>query len=164
MEIKCAYTKLVPIAELKHYSRNRNKHPEDQIKRLSELIQFHGLRHPIIVSNLSGEVIAGNGRLEALKLLGVTEVPVDFQDFLDADAEYTFSVSDNGIALWSELDFYAINADLSELGPFDIDLLGIKNFNVDPSEIENTSEELMESDFQEFQHRCPKCDFEWNDA
>jgi ParB-like chromosome segregation protein Spo0J len=98
--IKCAYTKLVPVSELQPYSRNRNKHPEDQIKRLAELIKFHGLRHPVIVSTLSNQVIAGNGRLEALKLLGATEIPVDYQDFESEDAEYTFSVSDNAIADW----------------------------------------------------------------
>lgn len=156
----------MPVSELQPYSRNRNKHPEDQIKRLAELIKFHGLRHPVIVSTLSNQVIAGNGRLEALKLLGATEIPADFQHFDSEDAEYTFSVSDNAVALWSELDLAGINADLSDLGPFDIDMLGMENFKVDVtelSEIENTSEELSESDFKDFQHECPKCGFCWDE-
>lgn len=139
--IKCAYTKLVPVGELKPYSRNRNKHPVEQIKRLAKLIEAHGLRHPIIVSTLSGEVIAGNGRLEALKLLGAKEIPVDYQEFTDADAEYTFSVSDNAVALWAELDLSGINADIPDLGPFDIELLGIKDFTLDPSQDEPIKEQ-----------------------
>jgi len=135
IEIKCAYTRLVPVAELKPYGRNRNKHPKEQIERLAKLIEAHGLRHPVIVSNLSGEVVAGNGRLEALKLLKANEIPVDYQDFTDADAEYTFSVSDNAVALWAELDLSGINADIPNLGPFDIELLGITDFTVDVAEI-----------------------------
>jgi len=134
MEIKCAYTKLIPIQELKSYSRNTNKHPADQITRLAKLIENHGMRHPVIVSNLSGEVVAGNGRLEALKVLGVKEVPVDYQDFVDEDAEFTFSVSDNAIADWADLDFSMINAELENIGPLDLELFGLKDFVLDLSE------------------------------
>lgn len=134
LRIACAYTRLVPIGELKPYSRNRNKHPKEQIERLAKLIEHHGLRHPIIVSNLSGEVVAGNGRLDALKLLKAKEVPVDYQDFEDSDAEWKFSISDNAIADWAELDLSGINIDLGDVGPFDIDMLGIKDFVVEPIE------------------------------
>lgn len=141
VEIKCAYTKLVPIAELKPYKRNRNNHPPEQIERLAKLIKNHGLRHPVIVSKLSGEVIAGNGRLDALKRLGVKKVPVDYQEFTDADAEYAFSVSDNAVALWAELDLSGINADIPDLGPFDIELLGIKNFEIEVADKEGLTDE-----------------------
>lgn len=162
--VKCAFKKMLPIGELKVNPRNRNKHPETQIKQLAKIIEFQGWRHPIIISNLTGFIVAGHGRFESAKLLGLAEVPVDYQDFTDADQEYLFVQSDNAIALQAELDLSGINADLDGLGPFDIELLGIKNFNVDPSEIENTCEELNEADFQEFQHECPKCGFEWNNA
>lgn len=131
MEIKCSYTKLVPIEEIKPYSRNSNVHPKDQIERLAKLIDNHGMRHPVIVSTLSGEVVAGNGRLDALKLLGVKEVPVDYQDFENADLEYAFSVSDNAIAEWAELDLSMINAELENIGPLDIELLGLKDFEIE---------------------------------
>lgn len=136
MDIKCAYTELVEVEKLKPYERNRNNHPLEQIERLAKLISFHGLRHPIIVSKLSNQVIAGNGRLEALKIMGEKMIPVDYQDFADEDSEYAFSVSDNAIALWADLDLAGINADLPELGPFDLDLLGIKDFSLDVSELD----------------------------
>ena len=164
LEIKCSYTKLVPLSELKPFSRNRNSHSEEQIERLGKLLSYHGQRRPIIVSTLSGEIVAGNGTFFAMQKIGATEAAVDFQDFENSDAEYTFSVSDNAISEWSEIDLAGINADLADLGPFDLDLLGLKDFKVDVSEIENTSVELDESEFQEFQHECPKCGFEWNDS
>lgn len=156
VKIACAYKKLVPAKELKPYARNRNKHPKEQIERLAKLIEAHGLRHPIIVSTLSGEVIAGNGRLEALKLLKVKEIPVDYQEFPDANAEYAFSVSDNAVALWAELDISGINADIPDLGPFDIELLGIKNFgiNFEPG----TEEDQGQLDEKQLVFmECPHC-------
>lgn len=141
MEIKCSYSKLVPIKDLKSYGRNRNKHPKEQIERLAKLIESHGLRHPVIVSKLSGEVVAGNGRLEALKLLKVKEIPIDFQDFADETAEYAFSVSDNAVALWAELDLLGINADIPSLGDFDIELLGIKNLQIESVESDGLTDE-----------------------
>jgi ParB-like nuclease domain len=136
LEIKCSYTKLVPLSELKPYSRNRNSHSEDQINRLSMLLDHHGQRRPIIVSTLSGEIVAGNGTFLAMQKIGAKEVAVDYQDFENSDAEYTFSVSDNAISEWAELDLAGINSDLADLGPFDLDLLGIKDFKVDVAELE----------------------------
>lgn len=137
MKIRCEYKKLVPLSELKPHVKNRNKHSEDQIARLAQIFEYQGIRHPIIVSNLSGFIVAGHGRLDAAKKLGLKEFPVDYQDFSSEEEEYAFLVSDNSIALWAELDLAGINADMPDLGPdFDIDLLGIKDFTIDPAEIE----------------------------
>lgn len=146
-EIKCEYEKLLPITELKAHPKNRNKHPEDQIARLARVIEYQGWRHPIIVSNLSGLIVAGHGRLAAAQKLGLEEVPVDYQDFESEEQEYAFLQSDNAIALWAEMDLSGINADIPDLGPdFDIDMLGIKNFVIDLSEVNYEPEELDGSD------------------
>jgi hypothetical protein len=122
----------VPIDSIKPYARNRNVHSDEQITRLVKLIQHHGNRNPLIVCSETREIIAGNGRFEALKRLGVPAVPVILQYFEDDDARYAYSVSDNAIADWAELDLSAINMDLAELGPdFDLDMLGIRNFGLD---------------------------------
>lgn len=132
MKIHCEFKELVETLKIKPYPKNRNKHSKEQIERLAKLIQHHGFRHPIIVSNLSGCIIAGHGRWEAAKLLKLDKIPVDYQDFENEDAEYLFSVSDNAISEWSELDLSAINIDIPDIGPFDIDLLGLKDFSVEP--------------------------------
>lgn len=138
--IRCEHKTILPIKELKPHPKNRNKHPEEQIARLARVIEYQGWRHPIIISNLSGFIVAGHGRLAAAKKLGLKEVPVDYQDFESEEQEYAFLQSDNAIALWAELDLSGINADLGDLGPdFDIDLLGIKNFTLDAGE--NVEEE-----------------------
>lgn len=124
-----------PIDQLKPNPKNPNKHSKEQIERLAKLIKYQGWRLPIIVSKLSGYIVAGHGRLEAAKHLRLKEVPVAFQDFTDADQEYAFLVSDNSIASWAELDLAGINTDIGDLGPdFDIDLLGIEDFVIEPTE------------------------------
>jgi len=142
MKIKCEYNKMALLSELKENPRNRNKHPGEQIDRLARVIEYQGWRHPIIISNLSGHIVAGHGRLEAAKKLKLKEVPVDYQDFESEEQEYAFLQSDNAIALWAELDLSGINADLGDLGPdFDLDLLGIKNFTLDVADKEGLTDE-----------------------
>lgn len=137
MLIRCLYDKLAPIAELRPHPKNRNAHPADQIKRLAKILEYQGFRYPIKVSKLSGHITSGHGRLEAAKLNGWTEVPVNYQDYEDETQEYADLQADNAIASWAELDFSGINADLGDLGPdFDIDLLGIKNFEIDAADKE----------------------------
>ncbi len=111
-----------------------NVHSREQIAKLAELIKFQGWRHPIIVSNQSGMIAAGHGRLMAAELLGLKRVPVHYQDFDSYDQEYAFMVSDNAISEWSTLDLGKINAKLPDLELPDVDLLGIQDFTVDPSE------------------------------
>jgi DNA modification methylase len=135
MDSKCAHSVILPVQDLKPHPKNPNKHSQEQIDRLSVLIKYQGFRHPIIVSKRSGFIVAGHGRLEAAKRLKMTSVPVDFQDFPDDDAEYAFLVSDNAIASWAELDLAGINASIGDLGPdFDINLLAIKDFVLEPAE------------------------------
>lgn len=125
----------VEIEKLKPNPKNPNKHSPEQIARLIKIIRYQNWRHPIIVSNRSGLVVAGHGRLLAAKEIGLLKVPVHFQDFEDDDQEYAFLVSDNSIASWAELDLSSINTELANFDPsFDIDLLGIKDFILDLNE------------------------------
>lgn len=137
MKIHCKYDQLANPKELKNHPKNRNKHGQDQIERLAELYKYHGIRHPIIVSNLSGFIVAGHGRKLAAIRAGIKEMPVVFQDFDSSEAEYAFIQADNAIALWAELDMAGINSDIGDLGPdFDINMLGIQDFTLDVAEKE----------------------------
>ena len=112
-----------------------NKHPDDQIERLAKILKYQGFRNPIVVSERSGFIVTGHGRLQAAKLLGLSKVPVSYQHFEDADQEYAHMVADNAIAEWAHLDMSMINVEMGQLGPdFEIDLLGIQDFTLDPSE------------------------------
>lgn len=164
MIIHCKYDELTDPNKLKNHPKNRNKHGQDQIERLAEIYKYQGIRHPIIVSKKTGLIVAGHGRKLAAIRAGIKEFPVVYQDFESDEQEYAFIQSDNAIALWADLDLSLINNDIQDLGPdFDIDFLAIKNFVLDMSEIKNSSAELDLNDFNNFQHKCPKCSFEWNE-
>jgi DNA modification methylase len=135
MKINCSHAEVLPLHKIIPNPKNPNKHPPEQIERLAKLIDYQGQRHPIIVSRRSGFVVVGHGRLEAIRKLGWESAAVDFQDFADEAQEYAFVTSDNAIAEWAELDLAAINTEMLDLGPdFDIDLLGIKDFVIEPVE------------------------------
>ena len=164
MDIKSKEIKIVKIKDLKRKKNNRNHHPQDQIDRLADLIKYHGFRNPVIVSNQSGEIVAGNGRFLAAIRAGLKEVPVIFQDFDNPEAEYSYHVADNGISLWSELDMSAINNDVADLGPdFNVDMLGIFNFTIDISEknFDPASESDQGKLDQKTKHECPECGHEF---
>lgn len=141
VKVRCLFDKMVPVSELKPHALNRNDHPDSQTDQLAKIIKFQGWRHPIIVSKLTGFIVAGHGRLAAAKKLNLTEVPVSFQEFTDSDQEYIFLQSDNAIALQAELDLSQIQLDIKDIGPFDIDLLGIKDFRFEPDVIEAQCDE-----------------------
>lgn len=125
---KLEEVKWLDIKNLKPHPKNRNKHPADQINRLAQILRYQGFRKPIVISNRSGFIVEGHGRVEAARANGWSKVPVCFQDFEDDAQEYAHLIADNAIASWAELDMPAINIDTLELGPFDTDLLGIKGW------------------------------------
>ncbi len=126
---------LVDTSKLVLNPKNMNSHSKEQIERLEKLIEFQGFRNPIIVSNRTGFVVAGHGRIEAARKMNMSLVPVMYQDFDNEAQEYAYMVSDNAIASWSELDLSAVNTEMLDLGPdFDIDMLGIKDFVIEPIE------------------------------
>lgn len=132
MKVRCTHDELVSISKLKAHPKNHNKHPEDQIKRLAQILEYQGWRYPVKVSKQSGFITSGHGRIEAAKLNGWKKVPVNFQDYESEEQEYADVQADNAISNWAMLDLSLINADLGDLGPdFEIDLLGIKNFSLD---------------------------------
>lgn len=135
MQIRCLYDKLVPISELKPHPKNRNAHPQDQIERLAKILKYQGWRYPIKISKQSGFITSGHGRLAAAILNRWDSVPVNYQDYENTDQEYADLIADNSVASWAELELAKINLDLADLGPdFDLDMLGIKDFELEPAD------------------------------
>lgn len=166
VNIQCAHDELVDLVRLQPNPRNPNKHPKRQIDMLAKIISYQGQRAPIVVSKRSGFIVKGHGRLEAIKALGWEKAAVDFQDYEDEAQEFADMVADNKIAELAEHDDEMMKAGVLELNldqGFDLELLGLIDFNLDPAEVKNTGAELDLNSFDNFQHECPKCGFEWND-
>ena len=104
MNIESKDIKIIPIEELVSDPKNENIHSEEQIKLLEKVIRVNGFRTPLIVSNRSGFIVSGNGRLRAAKNLGMERLPVIYQDFENEANELRFRLADNEVARYSSLD------------------------------------------------------------
>lgn len=134
-KIECRYHELVAISDLKPHPKNPNKHSKDQLQQYRLIMRENGVRQPVRVSKQSGYITKGHGQIMAAKLEGWTHVPVEYQDYERPELEFADLTADNALARQSELDLSVINIELPDLGPdFNIDLLGIANFVLDPSE------------------------------
>lgn len=155
----------VDINELKPHPENANKHPQSQIEQLAKIINYQGFRSPIIVSNRSGFITVGHGRLEAAKLNGLTRVPVSYQDYDDESQELAHMHADNSIALQAEIDMTKVNESVKKINfNLDVDFLGFKDFKFsdDVAELKNTNKEVDVDDLtKDLNTVCPKCGFEF---
>ena len=120
--VHCSHAMIELVKNLRPNPRNPNKHPEKQVKMLAQNIRHFGWRHPIIVSNRSGLIVSGHARLEAAKMLGVSEVPVDRQDYKNEEEEMAVLLADNRIAELAEMDKPLLRDVLEGLNTGGIDL------------------------------------------
>lgn len=108
IEVWCSYDKLVGVDDILPNPKNPNTHPASQVSLLAQNIRYHGWRHPITISKLSGFIVSGHGRWEAAKELGVSIVPVEYQDFTSEDNELAVLVGDNRLAELSSIDLNSL--------------------------------------------------------
>ena len=126
ISVHCAFDEYVETASLIPNPRNPNQHPEKQIELLAKIIKHQGWRAPITVSNRSGFIVRGHGRLLAAKHLGLDQVPVDRQDYDTEAQEWADLIADNRIAELAEIDETLLKELMGELqeGDLDLDLTG----------------------------------------
>ncbi|NLH78470.1 MAG: ParB N-terminal domain-containing protein [Acidobacteria bacterium] len=121
----CAHDKIGNIEEAIPNPENPNEHPEAQIELLANIIKVQGWRAPITVSKRSGFITKGHARLEAARYLGVTEIPLDYQDYANEAAEYADLVADNRIAELAERNLLKMRGILDKIdGQIDLNLTG----------------------------------------
>ena len=84
----------LPISEIVPYRRNPRIHPQPQIDLLKRSIHEYGWTVPVLLDS-DNVVIAGHGRLEAAKQLGLDTVPVIRRDDLTVDQVKAYRIADN---------------------------------------------------------------------
>jgi len=117
---------------LRPHSRNARRHSKKQIRQIADSISRFGFNNPILISD-NNEVIAGHGRLEAAKLLGLSEVPtVRLSHLSDADRR-AYVLADNKLALNAGWDNELLAVELQELTEleFDVALTGFSLAEID---------------------------------
>lgn len=168
MQIQSKNIEMIDVEAIVPNPKNANQHPTEQIERLEKLIKYQGFRNPLIISNRTGFLVVGHGRLEAAKNLGMKQVPVIKQDFENEAQEYAYLISDNEIARWSELNKQSVFDEIENMPELNIELLGVEdNLEIKHLEPEDLSDKNKEIDVDNFgndlEHTCPKCGFEFNE-
>lgn len=139
-EVFCAYDEMVPIGDIRPNPRNPNTHPAEQIRLLARIITENGWRAPITVSTRSGYVVRGHGRLMAARHAGLSECPVDYQEYESDEQEIQDMLADNRIAELAEIDDAILERQLDELRDVGADL-ELAGFVDDGDGIEDVEEE-----------------------
>src|SRR3990167_181791 len=122
------------ISNLRPYEKNARRHPQKQIDVLAKNIERFGFTTPVLVSE-DNEVIAGHGRLLALKQLGRTEVPCVRMEGLTKEEIKALRLADNQIASMGEWDMGLAIEELKGLSDEMFDLTGFdKDLIIGPDE------------------------------
>ena len=85
------------ISLLKPFERNARTHSKHQIRQIAESIRIFGFTNPILVDR-NDTIIAGHGRVEAAKLLGIGTVPTIRLENLSQDQIRAYVIADNKLA------------------------------------------------------------------
>jgi len=113
------------VSELIPYINNSRTHSEEQITQLISSIKEFGFTNPILIDK-ENSIIAGHGRLLAVKRLGLEEVPCIIISGLTKTQIKALIIADNQLALNAGWDLEKLSVEIEGLedDKFDISLLG----------------------------------------
>src|SRR5436190_4553980 len=122
----------MPVAGLRPYGQNVRTHSKKQIRQIADSIRKFGFTNPVLISD-DDEIIAGHGRVEAAKLLGMHSVPTLRLSHLDAAQRRAYVIADNKLALNAGWDRDVLAIELQALVDleFEVELTGFSLAEVD---------------------------------
>ncbi len=109
-----------PPAALHNNPRNARTHSERQIGQIMASIRRFGFTSPVLVT-AEKMIVAGHGRVEAARRLGLTEVPTIALDGLSPEELRAYVLADNKLALNAGWDEEMLRIELGELCSIDLD-------------------------------------------
>ena len=115
----------VRIEDLKPYERNAKLHSEEQIEKIAASIEEFGFLNPCLIDE-AGNIIAGHGRVEAAKLLGLKKVPCLNVKGLSEEQRRAYILADNRLTELGEWDMDLVNQELQALSEagFEVEITG----------------------------------------
>ncbi len=108
------------IDSLKPYPGNARKHNDKQIGKIAASIDRFGFNNPALADK-NNTIIAGHGRIEAAKRLGIKEIPVICLDHLTEDEIKAYILADNKLAELAGWDREILAIELQHLTSLDLD-------------------------------------------
>ena len=120
------------ITSLQPYARNARTHSKKQVRQIADSIQRFGFTNPVLVSDV-GEIIAGHGRVEAAKLIGMKIVPTLALSHLSEAERRAYVLADNKLAQNAGWDKEILAIELQGLidMDFEVELTGFSLAEID---------------------------------
>ena len=103
------------------YGANARTHSVDQVSQIAASMREFGFNNPILIDERNG-IIAGHGRLEAARLLGMETVPTITLAHLSEAQKKAYILADNKLALNAGWDMDMLQAELEGLQDLNFDL------------------------------------------
>ncbi len=122
-----------PIAAIAPYSGNARLHSKGQVAKIAESIRRFGFNNPVLI-DASGTIVAGHGRFEAAKLIGLTEVPTIALGHLTDAERRAYTIADNRLALDATWDEEALKRELEAIlgsGELDLSIIGLADEEIE---------------------------------
>jgi DNA modification methylase len=124
----------VAIGTLIPDPHNPRKHGRAQINAIAKSIEAFGFNAPILVDK-NNKIVAGHGRYEAAKLLGLEKIPIVSLDHLTETQARAYLLADNKLSDRSTWDDNKLAIQLKELSDlvldFDIEAIGFEPPEID---------------------------------
>src|SRR5947208_7575589 len=92
--MKIDYTR---VRELRSYANNARTHSKKQVRQIANSIKKFGFCNPVLIDDQK-QIIAGHGRVEAAKLLGIHAVPAVRLSHLSEADKRAYVLADNKLA------------------------------------------------------------------
>ena len=120
------------LQTLKPYQHNARTHSKRQIEQIARSIERFGFLNPVLI-DASGTIIAGHGRVEAAKLLGLAQIPTLRIEHLTDAEKRAYILADNKLAEKAGWDREILAIELQALVDmdFEIELTGFEMAEVD---------------------------------
>ena len=88
---------LIRLDQLTPYAKNARTHSKKQIRQIADSIERFGFTNPVLI-DATNQIISGHGRVQAAKLLGLTEVPTLRIEHLSDTEKRAYVIADNRLA------------------------------------------------------------------
>jgi DNA modification methylase len=116
MKIECTL-----VRELRPHPNNARTHSKKQIRQIARSIEKFGFCNPVLVDDAK-QIIAGHGRVEAAKFLGIDAVPTCQLSHLSEADKRAYVLADNKLAEKAGWDRDLLAIELQGLIELDVDI------------------------------------------
>ena len=161
------------------YGNNPKLHPDSHVKQIARSIGEFTFLDPIAVDE-NGEVLEGHGRLLAAKQRGDKTISVIQVSGLTEEQKVAYRDTHNKLTMNTGFDPELLKLDFEFLqsSGFDLEITGFSELEIsnllelsflddEPEEVNKptpkSSTKEVDVDEFEFDHKCPKCGFQYND-